>query len=160
MHSGTKSESYGIIFKLFSIFLYFKRKIIYQRNICSCPNCHTGDDLNCLYTGFLGQWNVEELEIRYKTVDPAAHLRRDPTDKIMPELQQFNALLKGFLWSYLLTLVKDYTTITKRRLIANIDTWKFDNNSCNTTVHVQWRSYRLFWTYANIRFKIMNLCKY
>ena len=70
------------------------QKLLYQRRQhCPCPNCFNGNYVQCLYTEFLGNWNVEEMEIDYTITNPAADL--DHAAAIMPHLQQLQASFKG-----------------------------------------------------------------
>ena len=48
-----------------------------------------------MYIGFLGEWNVEEMEIEYVTEDPAADLWSEHAVTIKTELQQLQGTFKG-----------------------------------------------------------------
>ena len=62
-------------------------KLIYQRRQhCPCPNCFLENFENCMYSGFLGEWNVEEMKIEYVTKDPAADLQSEHDVTIQTEL--------------------------------------------------------------------------
>ena len=71
-------------------------KILYQRkHYCPCPNCLSGNFLQCFYIGFLGQWNTEEMVINNKTDNPAADIRREHAATIHPQLVEFQQTFRG-----------------------------------------------------------------
>ena len=72
------------------------QKILYQRkHYCPCPNCFTGNYLQCFNIAFLGQWNAEEMTINYKTDNPAADMQREHAANIHPLLVEYQQTFKG-----------------------------------------------------------------